>query len=181
MRATYSHHTEHHRGMLQLEYELKKMCREHRAGGRTTQSDRLELAATVARDLDASGYHRFSRQKSCSRKLKDKHVRGLVQHWTSVFPLTLRIGVAGVERGAGGDAAGLSGRAARGGNGGAGTGADAGVPRGAAVGVRRGAPARVSGHARGPDHADLEARIAGYGGREPPAEADLHGGEIRDG
>ena len=82
MRATYSHHTEDLRGMLQLEYELKKMCREHRVDGRTTQSDRLELAATVARDLDASGYHRFSRQKNCSRKLKDKHVRGLVAHWT---------------------------------------------------------------------------------------------------
>ena len=68
--------------MLQIEFELKKMCREHRVDGRTTQSDRLELAATVARDLDACGYHRFSRQKSCSRKLKDKHVRGLVQHWT---------------------------------------------------------------------------------------------------
>ena len=69
--------------MLQLEYELKKMCREHRVDGRTTQADRLELAATIARDLDASGYHRFSRQKSCSRKLKDKHVRGLVDHWTT--------------------------------------------------------------------------------------------------
>ncbi len=68
--------------MLQIEFELRKMCREHRVDGRTTQSDRLELAATIARDLDACGYHRFSRQKSCSRKLKDKHVRGLVQHWT---------------------------------------------------------------------------------------------------
>ena len=35
------------RGMLQIEYELKKMCREHRVDGRTTQADRLELAATV--------------------------------------------------------------------------------------------------------------------------------------
>ena len=68
--------------MLQLEFELKRMCREHRVDGRTTQSDRMELAATIARDLDTSGYHKFSRQKSCSRKLKDKHVRGLVQHWT---------------------------------------------------------------------------------------------------
>jgi len=68
--------------MLQIEYELGKMCREHRVDGRTTQADRLELAATVGRDLDACGCHRFSRQKHCSRKLKDKHVRGLAGHWT---------------------------------------------------------------------------------------------------
>ena len=67
--------------MLQIEFELGKRCREHRAGGRATQADRLELAATVGRDLHACGYHRFSRQKNCSRKLKDKHVRGFVQHW----------------------------------------------------------------------------------------------------
>ena len=67
---------------MQIEFELKKMCREHRVDGRTTQADRIELAATVARDLDACGYHRFSRQRNCSRKLKDKHVRGLVAHWT---------------------------------------------------------------------------------------------------
>ena len=67
--------------MLQLEFELKKMCRDHRVDGRTTQGDRLELAATIARDLDASGHHKFSRLKGSSRKLKDKHVRSLVQHW----------------------------------------------------------------------------------------------------
>ena len=82
MRAIYSHHMDDLRGMLQIEFELKKMCREHRVDGRTTQSDRMELAATVARDLDACGYRRFSRQRNCSRKLKDKHVRGLVEHWT---------------------------------------------------------------------------------------------------
>ena len=69
--------------MLQLEFELKKMCREHRVDGRTTQSDRMELAATISRDLDAAGHHKFPRQKNCSRKLKDKHVRALVQHWNS--------------------------------------------------------------------------------------------------
>ncbi len=67
--------------MLQLEYELKTLCREHRVDGRTTQGDRLELVATVARDLDASGHHRFSRLKGASRKLKDKHIRSLVEHW----------------------------------------------------------------------------------------------------
>ena len=67
--------------MLQLEFEIKKLCREHRVDGRTTQGDRMEIAATVARDLDASGYHKFSRHKGCARKLKNKHVRALVQHW----------------------------------------------------------------------------------------------------
>ena len=67
--------------MLQLEFELKELCRQHRVDGRTTQGDRMELAATIARDLDASGYHRFSRHKGCSRKLKDKHIRAVVQHW----------------------------------------------------------------------------------------------------
>ena len=81
MRAIYSHHTEDLRGMLQLEFEFKEMCREHRVDGRTTQGDRMEMAATIARDLDAAGYHKFSRQKGCSRKLKDKHVCGLVEHW----------------------------------------------------------------------------------------------------
>ena len=67
--------------MLQLEFEFKQLCREHRVDGRTTQGDRMELAATIARDLDAAGYHKFSRQKSCARKLKDKHIHALVQHW----------------------------------------------------------------------------------------------------
>lgn len=69
--------------MLQLEFELKKLCRDHRVDGRTTQGDRLELASTIAHDLDASGHHRFSRLKGSSRKLKDKHVRSLVQHWVA--------------------------------------------------------------------------------------------------
>ena len=67
--------------MLQLEFEFKDLCRQHRVDGRTTQGDRMELAATIARELDASGYHRFVRHKGCSRKLKDKHVRALVEHW----------------------------------------------------------------------------------------------------
>ena len=67
--------------MLQLGFELKTLCREHRVDGRTTQADRMEMAATIAGDLDAAGYHKFCRQKGCAYKLKDKHIRALVQHW----------------------------------------------------------------------------------------------------
>ena len=68
--------------MLQIEYELKKMCREHRAGGRTTQADRLERRLPSAAIWTPVATTRFSRQKHCSRKLRDKHVRGLAGHWT---------------------------------------------------------------------------------------------------
>ena len=67
--------------MLQIVYEFKSLCRQHRVDGRTTQSDRFELASTIGHDLDAAGYHKFTRQKDCSRKLKDKHIRALVFHW----------------------------------------------------------------------------------------------------
>ena len=67
--------------MLQLEHELKQLCREHRHDGHTTQRDRLAMSKTIARDLDKSGFHKFCRQKKCARRLKDKHVRALVEHW----------------------------------------------------------------------------------------------------
>lgn len=66
--------------MLQIEHELKQLCREHRHDSRTTQKDRLAMSKTIARDLDESGFHKFCRQKSCVWRLKDKHVRGLVEH-----------------------------------------------------------------------------------------------------
>ena len=67
--------------MLQIEHELKQLCREHRHDGHTTQRDRLAMSKTIARNLDESGFHKFCRQKKCAWRLKDKHVRALVEHW----------------------------------------------------------------------------------------------------
>lgn len=67
--------------MLDLTHEWRRLCREHRAGSRATQADRLAMAVTISSDLDEVGYHRFVRQRGCAHRLRDRHVRALVAHW----------------------------------------------------------------------------------------------------
>src|SRR5215472_727815 len=62
--------------MLDLEYELKRMCRRNRDGARMTQAQREQRLRLIARELHTLGYRRMH-----ATSLKPKHVEALVKHW----------------------------------------------------------------------------------------------------
>jgi integrase len=62
--------------MLDLEYELKGMCRHNRDGAYITQAQREDRLLQMARDLNGLGYRNMG-----SRSLKPKHVEALVDKW----------------------------------------------------------------------------------------------------
>jgi Integrase/Phage integrase, N-terminal len=62
--------------MLDLEYELKGICRRNRDGSRMTQAQRQQRLKMIARELDSLGYKHLR-----AASLKPKHVRALVDHW----------------------------------------------------------------------------------------------------
>ena len=81
MRAIYSHHMER-LGVCCKSYTSSSPC-----AGSTGSTDVLHKAtgsnwqARLATTWTLPAIHKFTRQKDCSRKLKDKHVRALVFHW----------------------------------------------------------------------------------------------------
>lgn len=62
--------------MLDLEYELKGICRRNRDGSRMTQAQREQRLRRTARELHALGYRNMH-----AASLKPKHVRALVESW----------------------------------------------------------------------------------------------------
>ena len=62
--------------MLDLEYELKGICRRNRDGSRMTQAQRAQRLAQIARDLDRIGYRHLH-----ASSLKPKHVDALISDW----------------------------------------------------------------------------------------------------
>ncbi len=62
--------------MLDLEYELKVICRRNRDGSRMTQAQRGQRLRLIARELNGLGYRNLH-----ARSLKPRHVEALVQHW----------------------------------------------------------------------------------------------------
>src|SRR5438270_12887588 len=62
--------------MLDLEYELKGICRRNRDGARMTQAEREQRLRLIARELHALGYRNMH-----AASLKPKHVHALVKHW----------------------------------------------------------------------------------------------------
>lgn len=62
--------------MLDLEYDLKYLCRRNRDGSRMTQAQREQRLRMIARKLNALGYRHLR-----ANSLKPKHVRALVCDW----------------------------------------------------------------------------------------------------
>lgn len=62
--------------MLDLEYELKVICRRNRDGSRMTQAQREQRLRMIARELHSLGYRNLH-----ASSLKPKHVQALVGHW----------------------------------------------------------------------------------------------------
>jgi site-specific recombinase XerC len=62
--------------MLDLEYDLKTICRRNRDGSRMTQAQREQRLRQAARDLDRLGYRHLR-----AHGLKAKHVEALVADW----------------------------------------------------------------------------------------------------
>ncbi len=62
--------------MLDLEYELRGICRRNKDGSYTTQAQREQRLRSMARDLDDLGFRNMG-----ARSLKPKHVDALVGHW----------------------------------------------------------------------------------------------------
>lgn len=62
--------------MLDLEYDLKTICRRNRDGSHMTQGQRQQRLRQTARDLDRLGYRNLRAQG-----LKSKHVEALVADW----------------------------------------------------------------------------------------------------
>ncbi len=62
--------------MLDLEYELKGICRRNRDGSRMTQAQRAQRLRLIARELHALGYRNMH-----ATSLRPKHVQALVGHW----------------------------------------------------------------------------------------------------
>jgi hypothetical protein len=62
--------------MLDLEYELKGMCRRNQDGSRMTQAQRERRLRRVARELHSLGYRNLH-----ASSLKPKHVQALVKQW----------------------------------------------------------------------------------------------------
>ncbi len=62
--------------MLDLEYDLKLLCRRNRDGSRMTQAQREQRLRLIARELNALGYRQMR-----AASLKPKHVQALVSSW----------------------------------------------------------------------------------------------------
>jgi hypothetical protein len=62
--------------MLDLEYELKGICRRNRDGARMTQAQREQRLRLIARELHSLGYRNMH-----ASSLKPKHVQALVNGW----------------------------------------------------------------------------------------------------
>jgi site-specific recombinase XerC len=62
--------------MLDLEYELKRICRRNRDGSRMTQAQREQRLRLIARELHTLGYRNMH-----ATSLKPKHVQALVHDW----------------------------------------------------------------------------------------------------
>ena len=62
--------------MLDLEYDLKQICRRNRDGSRMTQAQREQRLRLIARELQTLGYRHLH-----ASSLKPKHVEALVKHW----------------------------------------------------------------------------------------------------
>ena len=70
--------------MRDLNYQLKKLCRQCREGSYATQVKRERMLTLIANQLHQIGY-----RKMTDRSLKPKHVEALVEHW---FAQDLAIG-----------------------------------------------------------------------------------------
>ena len=64
-------------GMLDLEYGLLQLTRQHRDGSYGTQRERRRTLSLVARQL----YRTLNYRLPNVRSLKPKHVAALVHHW----------------------------------------------------------------------------------------------------
>lgn len=62
--------------MLDLEYDLKGICRRNRDGSYVTQAQREQRLRQIARDLDRLGYRNMR-----AGSLKPKHVEALIGDW----------------------------------------------------------------------------------------------------
>lgn len=62
--------------MLDLEYDLKSICKRNRDGSRMTQAQREQRLRLIARELHGLGYRNLRAQS-----LKPKHVQALVSDW----------------------------------------------------------------------------------------------------
>jgi hypothetical protein len=62
--------------MLDLEYDLKQLCRHNRDGSRMTQAHRMERLRMIARELHGLGFRHLR-----ASSLKPKHVEALVGSW----------------------------------------------------------------------------------------------------
>jgi hypothetical protein len=62
--------------MLDLEHELKGICRHNKDGSGVTRTQREQRLCSMARDLNELGYRNMA-----ARSLKPKHVDALVAHW----------------------------------------------------------------------------------------------------
>ncbi len=62
--------------MLDLEYELRTLCRRNRDGARMTQAQREQRLRLIARELRGLGFRNMH-----AGSLKPKHVRALVAEW----------------------------------------------------------------------------------------------------
>ena len=62
--------------MKNLNFQLRKLCRENRDGSYSTQSNRARLLELIANQLHELGY-----KDMWAKSLKPKHVEALVKHW----------------------------------------------------------------------------------------------------
>jgi site-specific recombinase XerD len=62
--------------MRDLNYQLKKLCRQCREGSYATQVKRERMLTLIANQL-----HDFGYRKMADRSLKPKHIEALVKHW----------------------------------------------------------------------------------------------------
>jgi hypothetical protein len=73
--------------MLDLEHDLKGLCRRNRDGSRMTQAQREQRLRAAARQLDALGYKHLR-----AHGIKPKHVEALVREWQAaeLSPATIK-------------------------------------------------------------------------------------------
>lgn len=74
--------------MRDLNYEISRLCREHRDGSRATQAARHRSLDQMAEQLHALGFKHIKGPKG----LKEKHVLSLVEHWkaTGITDATMK-------------------------------------------------------------------------------------------